>query len=137
MRGQMSAPTDVVFPDVTPNIEFPKVSIDQSEEVKNAEYARSALTRNDEKMCDMITQETKRVECRDNIFLKRATDAKKLELCEQITTEKIKQSCRNPMYFSQALDVRDAELCKRIEGDDRYRQDCISRITLEGISSAK
>lgn len=140
LGGIMRPPSEISYPATTPQIEFPVISStgtpQQDETQKNAEYYNSALKRNDASLCDMISQENMRTECRDNLLIKKATDRRDLSVCESITSISMRYACANPLLLSEALEKQDASLCQKIEGDDRSQQDCISRITLNQIASA-
>lgn len=135
----MSPPSRVDYPSVTPVVDFPAVSstgaTHKNEAQINSDYYNSALKRNDPSLCDRISQDEMRIECQDNLIIKKATDQKDVSLCAQITTLSMKYSCQNPLIFAAALEKQDQSLCQKIEGNDRSKQDCISRIAINMIAS--
>lgn len=140
LRDVMDTPPQVSYPSTTPSVEFPVVSstgsAPQNETQKNADYYNSALKRNDGALCDMISQENMRIECHDNLLIKKAADRRDVSLCSNIVTVSMRYACANPLILADALEKKDQSICQKIEGDDRAQKDCISRITLSQVASS-
>ncbi len=84
----------------------------------------SALTKQDEKLCQQIVNSDLKVKCLDQVYFNIATKTKNKDLCEKITDKQLKQKCSDQILAFSGREVESAETCESIQ-DGALKQNCL------------
>ena len=92
----------------------------------NSEIFNQAQQKQDEWLCESITDDPLRSECRDRVVIAKIGNSWDMTLCEDITDESRKTNCRDLIALNSAREIWMKALCARISNENdikRCRED--------------
>jgi len=97
-------------------------SVHCSEQCSNNRYFEMA--RNNDKLCEKITNSEMRVNCYDSVFRSQAENQRDLVLCEKISNSVQVYNCKESIIQKNAMDSGDINNCDNLNDESR-KQACM------------
>ncbi len=104
----------------------------EQDSAKNIASYNAAISSKNPELCDTITEENKKIECRDTIITGEAKKTWLIETCDTITGTGTAVICRDNIRNDRAVATRNKILCEKISNSEKkiFCQESVDELVL-------
>ena len=107
----------------------------EEKHAKNIELYNLAIKEKDPRICEKITESSKKIECDEFIVAAIAQKNDNLDQCSALTNVGIATICKDAIYSDRAIQKNDSTLCKEISSSER-QSSCMDLIDTKKLQEA-